>query len=737
MYARWATMRALQKQAGATFLPYIRRTPFYPAVLRALGANIESLSDVVIDSLAIFDFDLLTIGKGACIYDGALVSGSFVAPANYFGLEPVLVMAPVFVGRHCHLGARSVVTAGSRIPDFHNLKPHAAPAHPGDAPTAGPLADFPHFTPEEHMPVWACAATSLLVHVFDSLAQVPALAATILINDLIVGEVDLTASGATRSWGIPADVRWANVGFAALFTVLFNFIEPVCSLATHACYVLAWKWLAVGRLRPGTNVMRSRRALFAYAVLRRLTEAPNWNRILGLLDGTEWLGALYRALGASVGRQVFIGGLLIVEFDALTVGDFVGSGSFSRANACSAEGVVAPIRLEDEATVGNSAALYPGCSVGRCAVVGNDTVICADRAVPAHSRVQGGIEYSVPAAEAGSDDDLAEAENGRANGGRELWRSSGIKLGLPSIVSRSKRNVAVVALPWYHGVGLVAVLLLTMPMVSILLWLPVGVGAVIMQQILWWMIPATYIVTVGVGAMLVLGWQRLLREASGLRRLWAAGSASIFDMRALVVHANFSLNLEVFNGTPFAVWIWRALGFDVGAGAVLLGYQPIESALVSIGAGAVVESAAALDGHYLEFERFVYAAVKVGAGCWVQEAARVMPGTEMAAGSRLLPASMVLPGEALAERMVWGGLPAEPLQKRGGGEKSKGLMRSHRLDRRLRKGGSSITGGTGFLGGMASGKMASGFASRRQGSMSQTSTPRGASPFGSSNRDRA
>jgi amino acid adenylation domain-containing protein len=737
MYARWATMRALQKQAGATFLPYLRRTPFYPAVLRALGANIESLSDVVIDSLAIFDFDLLTIGKGACIYDRALISGSFVAPANYFGRDPVLVMAPVVVGRHCHLGARCVVTAGSRIPDFHNLKPHAAPAHPGDAPTAGPLADFPHFTPEEHMPVWACAATSLLVHVFDSLGQVPALAVTILINDLIVGEVDLTASGATRSWGIPPDVRWANVAFAALFTVLFNWIEPICSLATHACYVLAWKWLAVGRLRPGTNVMRSRRALFAYAVLRRLVEAPNWMRLLGLLEGTGWLAALYRALGASVGRQVFLGGLSVVEFDALTVGDFVGSGSFSRANACDADGVVAPIRLEDEATVGNSAALYPGCVVGRRAVVGNDTVICADRAVPAHARVQGGIEYSVPAAEAGSDDDLAAAEDGRANGGRrELRRSAGVKLGLPSIVSTSQRSVAVVALPWYHSVCLVALLLLTTPMVTTLLWLPVGVGAVIMQQILWWMIPATYIVTIGVGAVLALGWQRLVREASGLRRLWAAGSASIFDMRALVVHANFA-DLQVFDGTPFAVWIWRALGFKVGTGAVLLGYEPVESALVSIGAGAVVELAAALDGHYLEFERFMYATVGIGAGCWVQEASRVMPGTEMAAGSRLLPGSMVLPGEVLAERMVWGGLPAEPLQKRDGGEqKSQGLMRSHRLDRRLRKGGSSITGGTGFLGGMASGKMSSGFASRRQGSMSQTSTPRGASPFGSSNRDR-
>lgn len=89
--------------------------------------------------------------------------------------------------------------------------------------------------------------------------------------------------------------------------------------------------------------------------------------------------------------------------------------------------------------------------------------------------------------------------------------------------------------------------------------------------------------------------------------------------------------------------------------------------------------------------------------------------------------------------MVWGGLPAEPLLQRtdDGEQKPGSLTRSHRLDRRMRKGGSSNTGGTGFLGGLASATMSSGFQSRRQMTMSQTSTPRGASPFGSSNRDRA
>ena len=85
--------------------------------------------------------------------------------------------------------------------------------------------------------------------------------------------------------------------------------------------------------------------------------------------------------------------------------------------------------------------------------------------------------------------------------------------------------------------------------------------------------------------------------------------------------------------------------------------------------------------------------------------------------------------------MVWGGLPAEPLLQRTVDSNERGLLRSHRLDRRLRKGGSSITGGTGFLGGLASATMSSSF--RRQPTMSQTLTPRGASPFGSSNRDRA
>lgn len=142
-------MRALQEQAGAVFLPTLRRTPFLPLLLRALGANIERIPGTIIDSLSLYDFDLLTIGRGACIYEGASVTAAFVAPAGHLAPVPVLVLSPVVIGRGCHLGHKSVVSAGTTIPEHHNLKPHASPAHPGDAPVSGPLSDHPHFVPEE------------------------------------------------------------------------------------------------------------------------------------------------------------------------------------------------------------------------------------------------------------------------------------------------------------------------------------------------------------------------------------------------------------------------------------------------------------------------------------------------------------------------------------------------------------------------------------------------------------
>lgn len=77
MYARWVTMRALQQQAKTIFMSPLRRTPLLPMLLKALGANVESVWDTIVDSTLICDFDLITIGKGAQIYHEVLITGTF------------------------------------------------------------------------------------------------------------------------------------------------------------------------------------------------------------------------------------------------------------------------------------------------------------------------------------------------------------------------------------------------------------------------------------------------------------------------------------------------------------------------------------------------------------------------------------------------------------------------------------------------------------------------------------
>lgn len=99
----------------------------------------------------------------------------------------------------------------------------------------------------------------------------------------------------------------------------------------------------------------------------------------------------------------------------------------------------------------------------------------------------------------------------------------------------------------------------------------------------------------------------------GIRKLWAQGSASVFDLRAQVQHGFFAssrASLDVFAGTPFMNWIYRALGFSIGRDAILMCRQPPEASLISIGDETVIETGAYVNGHYMEFQHFIYKPVR-------------------------------------------------------------------------------------------------------------------------------
>lgn len=559
-------------------------------------------------------------------------------------------MSPVVIGKKCHLGYKAVISAGTTIPDYHNLKPHASRAHPGDAPVAGPLSDHPHFTPEEHLPLFLAALGSIFNYILISVKEIPSLALSLYLITTILGKTPALFGGSATLNDV--------IIVSSLFTVFFSWLNPNVSMWLHAIIMVVWKWIAVGRLKPGRVLTSSRWGLLSYAVLRRMVEDPIMVQLQDLLSGTAIMGSIYRLMGAKIGRQAFMGGLTCFEFDALKVEDYASFGSDSHCFTLESNGEIIKTTVRQEATVGNSAVLYPGSDVGRRAVVGNDTIVCANRVLPRDVRLQGGIQYTVDRRGWKAPE---EAEEGLGHG---LMSQD---LGLPSVVTMSADGVAPIHLPWWHNFVIIFVLMLVGPASSVAMWLPVSLLATAIAEVHWWLVPFAYVPAVGLGAVLVVLWLRFLLEVTGIRRLWAAGSASVYDLRAQIVHAHFygnKVGLDVFKGTPFSVFIHRLLGFRVGEGAILLGVDTPESKLIKIGAGSVVEFGAMLDGHYLEFQRFIYHKTRLGERAWVQEGARLMPATVMKNDSRILPGSMVLPGDVLEERMVWSGMPAEPLSRR-------------------------------------------------------------------------
>lgn len=401
-----------------------------------MGADIEDPLDTVFDTMLINDFDLITIKKGARLYTDASVSGSFVTPAGVLGPKPVLVLSPTVIGQGCHLGHMANVTAGTTIPDFHNLKPHASPCHPGDAPVHGPLSDHPHFTPEEHMHWSVAQLCGTLANFMKSIIQLPVMIVTIIIIATIQGKdpLDLIDAAAPSVSGDASFVSTEFVGFALLFSILYQWLSRPIMAAGHLLTVLCWKWGVVGTLAAGDCVLESKRKLFGYTILRRLIEDDLWIVLQETFGGTPVMGYIYKLLGAKVGQQVFLGGLTIVEFDALQVGDFSSAASRSRVYCTDTDGVIVGVTVDKECTAGNCSVIYPGAALGFRAIIGNDTVISKDRRVPDNARVQGGIQYVVQRTD---EMDYKLMEEG---------------LGFPSVVKQSASEVQRVEISWWYVV---------------------------------------------------------------------------------------------------------------------------------------------------------------------------------------------------------------------------------------------------------------------------------------------
>jgi non-ribosomal peptide synthetase-like protein len=122
------------------------------------------------------------------------------------------------------------------------------------------------------------------------------------------------------------------------------------------------------------------------------------------------------------------------------------------------------------------------------------------------------------------------------------------------------------------------------------------------------------------------------------------------------------LHLDQYGGTPWAPVVARLAGARAGSG-FRLGTVPSPAGLVSIGAGATLESDVDVHGWWIDGPDLVIGEVTIGEGARLGTRALLMPGSSVGAGAEVDPGTVVT--GHIPDGQRWAGSPARPVGPAG------------------------------------------------------------------------
>ena len=175
-------------------------------------------------------------------------------------------------------------------------------------------------------------------------------------------------------------------GFVVLTSLLFSgvvltqdYLEPWEQLATFpllygACGLLAvsflivLKWTVVGRYRPGERPLWST-FVWRNELVNAVHEHLSNDWLVGILKGTPFLSWVFRALGARIGRRVYLETTDITEHDLVRLGDDV---------CVNADVTLQTHLFEDRVMKMSTVDVGDRCTIGALSLVLYDTRMEAD-----------------------------------------------------------------------------------------------------------------------------------------------------------------------------------------------------------------------------------------------------------------------------------------------------------------------------------------------------------------------
>ena len=369
-YLRWITCHAIQRSIMPLLFPYIRRTKYLNALLRALGATIGR--DVVIDTYKIFEPELVSIGNGSLVGEESSIHAAFLVPAGFLDDVGCLVISTTIVGKNCVVGDRANIFAGGRLEDNHSLRPYGTMNQP-QAVVKGDMRDtHPHFSAEHELESGKgdkAARDAYILH-----ASCLALPFCVFISILATC---VHFYGKVISWQpiLTSSPIYITVGALGVVYFSFGLFLQMASARVDQL-VCTYKRDKVGSLAPGVDLTANSTLLYNYCIFKRLLSMPFFNYFANAIP-----------LGLKIDPSTGIKDG-ITEFEAVTIGAKGTSGGMTSFRCVDGDGIIQPIEIRDGVSCGNSM-FFPGCVVEKGAQVGNETTVPAGMTVPEFQQLQG------------------------------------------------------------------------------------------------------------------------------------------------------------------------------------------------------------------------------------------------------------------------------------------------------------------------------------------------------------
>ncbi|MBV9929877.1 MAG: amino acid adenylation domain-containing protein [Alphaproteobacteria bacterium] len=342
---------------------------FWPQWLRLAGMRVGSKCEIstIIDVVP----ELVTIGPETFFADGIYLGGAEVTAG-------AVTLAPVKLGRNTFLGNHAVVPAGETLPDDiligiatvadsrHIAAGHSRFGHPSfDLPRREVIEIDRRLT---HDPSPLRYGNRLFWETLRfALPIVPLLLTTWWYAMLATG------AGASGPW---------------TFALAMVPGATVLTLAAACAFVLALKWLLIGRVKPGQHALWScwcSRWDFLYVAWGRSA-----SRILQQFEGTGVLVAYLRLMGVKIGKGALLGPQFsqVVDPDMIDIGAGATVSAMFQAHTFEDRVLkVGKVTIGAGATVAFGTVPLYGAAIGESAHVGGHSVVMK------HEHLRPGLRY--------------------------------------------------------------------------------------------------------------------------------------------------------------------------------------------------------------------------------------------------------------------------------------------------------------------------------------------------------